>query len=141
MSGFYGWKRAAWAAVAVGLLASPVVAKLYCAKTTAYVVGSDSYGCPSWENGASGSAKTVKDSCTGIIVRIGTACVRNESGCSQCYSDLGYCIEDPWCQTTYTATSDTTILSKPIKCKSKACATAVYNPCYASGDEYYGTPE
>jgi hypothetical protein len=112
----------------VGLLASPVAAKAWSARTTAFIVGSDCYGCPSWENGACGSAKITKDPCTGILVRIGSATVKNESGCKQCYEDLGYCIYDPWCKTSYTSTCDTTSLSKPIRCKSRACSTAVYNP-------------
>ena len=67
-------------------------------------------------------------------MEIGAAVVRNDSGRAQCYSDLGYCIYDPWCGSYWTATSDTTTLSRPLRCKSAAGLVACYNPCYVSED-------
>src|SRR5262245_22001473 len=108
--------RVSLAVVALGLMAGPSAAKRLCSTTTVKVVGVDCYGCPSYRNSAEGCGKVTKDTCTGILVQIGSACVKNESRCSQSYCNIGTCISDPWCYTTRTATSDQTSISKPLLC-------------------------
>lgn len=124
------WSRMSWAAVALALLVAPALGSQLCSYVCVFVVGVDCHGCPSWCNGKNGPGKVVKDTCTGIIVQTGGAIVKNQSGCSASFCNLGLPVADPWCCTSHCSTSDKTTISKPCLCYSLGCSTAVYNPCY-----------
>lgn len=125
------WRHVLLAMTVIGLVIAPAAAaKLLSRKLDAFIAGADVNGNPDWYNGRIGPGKITKDPHTGIILRIAKAYVKNDSGRSQAYYNISYNIYDPWTAVTTIATSDSTIIGRPVKTKSLASSTAIYDPHY-----------
>lgn len=134
--------RVALAVVAVGLLASPVAAKVFNCKQTITVCGIDLGGHLSFSLGTKCNTKSYCDSNTRICTSVTKCNVWNKCERESSYSNQGCSIKDAISGVLHTCTSDHQICSKPTKWNKKlkcwdrtSCTlTCVYNP---SDDDSY----